>query len=260
MLSIGQGRSCEAVIYKEEGKIIFFCGSKGGCGTTFAAISVSNYFASFTDKSVLFIDGKPNRDDARYIFKIDDDFQKTFSDLESSIDDLDLNILKKIIFNLENSLHVIISGRKMGHLDNFIKLLNFIRKYFDFIFVDFPFDLYDVAELKKISFVDKFILVTFPEMMSLINLNKVIMQLDGLECSDKISLIANKCNKLTHISFLNRFIRFPVDLFLQYDRDIENLFLSGKSPMIFNYNLKTIRNLKSYCMKLCSEMAGDSLE
>jgi cellulose biosynthesis protein BcsQ len=260
MLSIGQGRSCEAVIYEEEGKIIFFCGSKGGCGATFAAISVSNYFASFTDKSVLFIDNNPNRDDARYIFKINDELKKTISDLDSSIDDLDLNILKKIIFNLENSLHVIIAGTKIINLDNFIKLLFFIRKYFNFIFVDFPFDLYDAADLKKFSFVDKFILVTFPEMISLINLNRMITLLDGLECSDKISLIANKCNKLMHISFLNRFIRFPVDLFLQYDRDIENLFLSGKSSMIFNYNLKTIRNLKSYCMKLCSEMAGDGLE
>ncbi len=260
MLTSGQGRPNRAMIGKEEGKILFFCGSKGGCGATFTAISVSNYFASFTDKNVLFIDLNPNREDARYIFKIDISFEKNISDLEHIIDDLDYKVLKKIVSNMENSLNVILSGTKIVCLDHFIKLLSFLKKYFDFIFVDFPFDLYDAADLYKISFIDKFILITFPEMIPLISLQKALNHLNDIDCTNKVSLVANKCNKLKHITFLNRFIRFPVDLYLQYDKDIENLFLSGKSHMIFKYNLKIIKNLKSYCMKLCSEIMGDCLE
>jgi cellulose biosynthesis protein BcsQ len=255
----GKKRSDESMIYKEEGKIIFFCGSKGGCGTTFISISVSNYFASSTNKNILFIDMNPNRDDARYIFKISNDFEKNISDLESIMNDLDFNVIKKIISNLENSLNVILSGRKVLSLDNLLKLLSFIKDYFDLIFVDFPLGLYDISEFYKISFIDKFILVTSPELISLINLSKNIQRLKDIDYINKVSLIANKYNRLRDVSFINRLVKFPIDLFLQYDRDIENLFLSGKPQMIFKYNLKIIKNLKNYCMKLCSELSGDHI-
>jgi hypothetical protein len=201
----------------------------------------------------------PNREDARYIFKISNDFEKNVSDLENIINDLDLNVMKKIISNLENSLNVILSGRKAVSLDNLLKLLSFIKDYFDLIFVDFPLGSYDASEFYKISFIDKFILITSPGLIPLINLSKNIQKLKDIDCLNKVSLIANMCGRLSDVSFLNRLVKFPIDLLLPFDRDIENLFLSGKPQMIFKYNLKLIKNLKNYCMKLYSELSGDHI-
>jgi cellulose biosynthesis protein BcsQ len=246
--------------YKEEGKIIFLFGSKGGCGSTFVSINIANYFASFTNKNVLFLDLNPNREDLRYIFRIDHRFEKNISDLEDIINDLDLSVLKKTIFNLEHSLNILLPGIKMTRLDHLLKLLELMRTYYDLILVDFPILLYGTAAFTKIRYIDKFILITLPEMLPLINLDAIIQKLNELDCLDKTSLIANKCNQLNQISFINRLIRFPIELFLCYDKDIERLFLSGKPQMVFKYNLKITKSLKSFAGKILSEISGDCLE
>ena len=104
--------------------------------------------------------------------------------------------------------------------------------------------------------VDKLLLVSLPDLISLSNLNIIINQLQGSVEYLNPQLIINKYNTKPAVSFslLNTILKYPVEYFLPFDRDIEQLYLEKGPACIFKYNLKITRDLATISDNLMKEL------
>jgi len=93
--------------------------------------------------------------------------------------------------------------------------------------------------------IDKLLFVSLPDLISLSNLNIIIKQFAGFIDYLSPEVIINKYNIRPSISFslLSTILKYPVDYFVPFDRDIEHLYLEKGPSHIFKYNLKIVRDL-----------------
>jgi len=248
---------------KEEGKIITIFGSKGGCGQSFMTNCISSYLAINTDKNILLVDFNIGKIDSRIIYKVNENHIRTIFDIGNMNEEVDESLLKKIVVNFDNSLNVIFPPLYSDNLKtisdkNLLKIFNKLKEIFDLILIDYPFTLNLKDNSKKdnfnnlTQFCDKLLLVSLPDLISLNNLNIIINQL-----SDSINylnpeVIINKYNIRPSISFslLNTVFKYPVEYFIPFDRDVEQLYLEKGPSCIFKYNIKITRDLAEICNNL----------
>ncbi len=235
---------------KNESKIILFSGSKGGCGCSFAASCVSAYLARKTNKNVLLLDLNIGKKDSRIIFNIEGKDVRDLGDIEDIVSELDTSILRRLVVNFDSSLNLILPSLKIEKNKifcgkNLEVLLDVLGNNFDIICIDFPYHLLVHNELDLIEYVDKFIIVSLADFISVSNLNLLA---DSICCDDfsySLDVVINKFNIKPSISpsRLSSILNYPVKAFIPYDRDIELLFLNKGPFPIFNYNLRIIRSI-----------------
>lgn len=247
---------------KDEGKIIVVAGSKGGCGQSFICNCLGNNLAAKTDKNILIMDFNTGRTDSRLIYRTQEKDIRSIYDIKNMSGGFDETLLKKIVVNFNNSLNLIFpplyfDNLKTLTLKNFIMILSALKKYFDVILIDSPFSFsLSIYESDIHEFVDKLLLVSTPDLISLSNLNILINQLKGSIEYLSPQIIINKYNTKPSVSFsvLNTIIKYPVEYFLPFDRDIEQLYLEKGPACIFRYNLKITRDIAAICDKLMTEL------
>jgi MinD-like ATPase involved in chromosome partitioning or flagellar assembly len=243
---------------KDEGKVILVSGSRGGCGQSFVSGCVGSYLALNTDKNILVMDNNTGRMDSRIIYRVQENDIRTFCDIKSISGEINEVLLKKIIVNTGSSLNLIFpplyfDGLKNFTLKNFIRILSSLKKYFDVILVDsLPVFNISGGYRETLEILDKIYFVTLPDLISLNNLNIMINQLKGPIEYLNPQIIINKYNTKPSVSFslLNTILRYPVDYFLPFDRDIEQLYLEKGPACIFKYNLKITRDLAAISCNL----------
>ncbi|MHB1334469.1 MAG: AAA family ATPase [Candidatus Humimicrobiaceae bacterium] len=247
---------------KDEGKIILVAGSKGGCGQSFVSNCISNYLAANTDKNILLMDFNIGKVDSRIIYRIQEENIRSIYDIKNMSGEVDETLLKKIVVNFSNSLNLIFpplyfDDLKTVTLKNFVRILSSLKKYFDVIFIDSPSVFHLSSNENNIhELVDKLLLVSTPDLISLSNLNIIINQLQGSTEYLNPQVIINKYNTKPSISFslLNTILKYPVEYFLPFDRDIEQLYLEKGPTCIFKYNLKITRDLATISDNLMTEL------
>jgi len=236
---------------KDEGKIIVISGSKGGCGQSFLCNCIGNYLAENTDKNILVMDFNIGRIDSRIIYRIQDKNIRSIYDIKNMSGEFDEALLKKIVVNFSNSLNFIFPPLYFDNLKNvtsknFTRILTALKKYFDIILIDTSFYFSLSSNENNIhEIVDKLLLVSTPDLISLNNLNISISQLKGFIEYLNPQVVINKYNTKPSVSFslLNTLLQYPVEYFLPFDRDIEQLYLEKGPACIFKYNLKITRDL-----------------
>ena len=270
-----------------EGKMIFIFGSKGGCGQSFIINCISSYFATKTNKNILLVDFNIGKIDSRIIFKVNDNNIRTIFDIENSETEIDENILKKIIVNFSDSLNVIFpplyfDDLKTIKVKNLFKIFNKIKYFFDLILIDLPFyssinyldfedfelknnknknrnerksNFNDFSDLIS-NFCDKLILISLPDLISISNLKTIISQFGESINYLNPEVIINKYNIRPAISFsvLNSVFKYPVEYFIPFDKDIEQLYLEKGPSSIFKYNVKITRDFTEICDHLIKEL------
>ncbi len=246
---------------KDECKVILFSGSKGGCGCSFISYCVSTYFARKTSKNILLLDLNLGKKDSRLIFDSTDEEHRDLGDIEEIMGELDISILKRLVINKENSLNLIlppIKNEKSGVLGNgnFNKLLEGLKGHFDMICIDFPVYLFNQSEFDLKSLIDKFILISLPDLISVNNLNLLMANIKYERFPVGFEVLINKFNIRPSISptGLAAILKYPVNAFIPYDRDIEFLFLNKGPDSIFNYNLRLVRNLTDFSKKIYEDL------
>ncbi len=246
---------------KEEPKVILFSGSKGGCGCSFISYCVSTYFARKTPKNILLLDLNMGKKDSRLIFDSIDDEHRDLGDIEEIIEELDISILKKLVINRENSLNLILPPIKIersGVLGNgnFNKLLESLKEHFDIICIDFPVYLFNQEGFDLKSLIDKFIFISLPDLISINNLNLLMANIKYDRFQAGFEVLINKFNIRHSISptGLTAILKYPVNAFIPYDRDIEFLFLNKGPDSIFNYNLRIVRTLIDFSKKIYEDL------
>ena len=244
---------------KEKGKIILITGSKGGCGKSFIANNIASCYAKTSNKNILLMDLNFGRKDSRIIFKASEENIKTVNDIGSR--DVNEEILKKLIFNFDNSLNVIFPPISFNDSNHFswkanLKAASALKKYFDFIIIDTEIDMNDYESCIFLSNIDKLIIVSLPDLISLTNLNLIVNL--SIFYTDYIntSIVINKFNIKPSVPFslLNSIVKNPIDYFIPYDRDIEQLYLTKGPSEIFKYNLRIIRDINNMAKNLIEEL------
>jgi MinD-like ATPase involved in chromosome partitioning or flagellar assembly len=247
---------------KDEGKIVLVSGSKGGSGQSFISNCLGSYLAIHTDKNILIVDFNTGKTDSRIIYGIQDKNIKSLYDIKNMSGEADEALLKKIIINFDNSLNLIFPPLYFDNLKtvtfkNFTRILSYLKKYFDIILIDEPtvFGLRN-NENSIYDHIDKLLLVSLPDLVSLSNLNVMINQLQGSIEYLNPKLIINKYNIKPSVSFalLNTILKYPVEYFLPFDRDIEQLYLEKGPACIFKYNLKITRDLAAIGDNMIKEL------
>lgn len=247
---------------KEDGKIILISGSKGGCGQSFICNCLSNYLSINTDKNILLMDFNTGRMDSRIIYKTREDNIRTIHDIRNISEEIDESIIKKIVVNFDNSLNVIFpplypDNLKAISYKDLLKIFKTLKRIFDMILVDYPFYPHLTEKDKSIlNDVDKLLFVSLPDLISLSNLNIIIKQLADIIDYLNPEVIVNKYNVQPSISFalLSAVLKYPVDYFIPFDRDIQQLYLEKGPSHIFRYNLKIIRDLSGIGTNLIEQL------
>ncbi len=246
---------------KDEPKVILFSGSKGGCGCSFISYCVSTYFARKTTKNILLLDLNMGKKDSRLIFDNAEEEQRDLGDIEEIIDELDISILKKLVISKENSLNLILPPIKIERSGvlangNFNKLLESLKNHFDIICIDFPVHLFNQDGFDLKNLIDKFIFISLPDLISVNNLNLLMTNIAYDRFPAGFEVLINKFNTRPSISptGLTAILKYPVNAFIPYDRDIEFLFLNRGPDSVFNYNLRIVRNIIDFSKKTYEDL------
>ena len=235
---------------KSEPKVILFSGSKGGCGCSFITACVSAYLAEKTNKNILLLDLNTGKKDSRIIFNAEGNDIRDLGDIQDIIDELDISILRRLVVNLDSSLNLIMPSLKMEKNKIFFNknletILDVLKKNFDIICIDFPYCLFTWNKLDFSEYIDKFIIVSLADLISVNNLNLLANNICSNDLFYSFDVVINKFNIRPSISptRLNSILSHPVKAFIPYDKDVEFLFLNRGPSSVFNYNLRIVRNI-----------------
>lgn len=238
-------------------KVVLFSGSKGGCGCSFITYCVSTYLARETDKNILLLDLNIGKKDSRLIFNLTDDDYRDLGDAEEVINELDVSILRKLVINFENSLNLIlppirIEKNKFFCKKNLEKLLDILKDHFDIVCIDFPNYFFTRGLIDLKDFIDKYVFISLPDLISINNLNLIVKSIIHDEFSYDYDILINKFNTRPAISTtgLNSILHYPINAFIPYDRDIEFLMLNKGPDSIFNYSLRVVNNISAFSKKI----------
>jgi Flp pilus assembly CpaE family ATPase len=260
--SLPLGETVGSSAPKKDSKILFFSGSKGGCGCSFISNAIAAYFAKSKNKNVLLADLNCGKKDSRLIFNLSlKSNLRDIGDIEFDFKEIDFNVLRRLVINLEDSLHLVLPPLKFEKAglmagENLNILFNSLSGIFDLIIVDTPFYLLQDRKIDFLEYADMFILVTQADLISINNLEVIISNLCLENMPARFEIVINKFNARPVISppRILSLLKFPVSVFIPYDRDIELLYLSrGPGPM-FDYNLRITKAISDFAESLFEKL------
>ena len=246
---------------KHESNIILFSSGKGGSGCSFIASTVATYLARKTSSNILLLDLNTGKRDSRIIFDVDDGSCRDFGDIRVTTDSIDTRVLKRLVINFDNSLHLIIPPLKleeggMLEADNLSQFIESLRDHFDIICIDFPYYLFKYIDSGETDIADKFVFVSLPDIISVNNTRILMEYVDSIKSRSGSYLVINKYNMRPAISptGLTNILKYPISSFIPYDRDIEFLLNTRGPDHIFNYNLRIVRSISELSNKIYEEL------
>lgn len=244
-----------------ESNVILFSSGKGGSGCSFIASTIATYLARKTSSNILLLDLNTGKRDSRIVFDVDNGSYRDFGDIANMVDSIDTSILKRLVINFDNSLHLIIPPLSLekGDIlkgDNFNQFLESLRDHFDIICIDFPCHLFKYIDMGEIDIADKFVFVSLPDIISVNNTRTLMEYIDSIKSHPGSYLVINKYNMRPAISptGLTSILKYPISSFIPYDRDIEFLINTRGPDYIFNYNLRIVRSISELSQKIYEEL------
>jgi pilus assembly protein CpaE len=242
-------------------RVILFSSAKGGNGASFISNCVSSYLAKTKSQNILLLDLNIGKRDSRIIFNLEEKDLRDIGDIEDSIKEIDISLLKRLVVNFDNSLNLILpplkpEKNKICCGKNLGLLLGILKHYFEIICIDFPYYLLTKKDFDFAECVDKFVFVSMPDLISISNLEIFSRHVCVDDIPNNIKIIINKFNIKPAVSpaRLNSVLKYPVQVFIPYDRDIEFLYLSKGPFYIFNYNLRVVKNIIDFSELLYEEL------
>ncbi len=246
---------------RPESNVILFSSAKGGSGCSFITSLISTYLARKTSVNVLLLDLNTGKRDSRVIFDVDDGNYKDYGDIGGAAGSLDTSVLKRLVINFDNSLHLLLPPLDPGKKeilegDNLNQFLESLKCHFDIICIDFPYHLFKYIDIGEIDIADRFVFVSLPDIVSINNTRILMEYIDNAKSHPGSYLIINKYNVRPAISptGLTNILKFPVSSFIPYDRDIESLINTRGPDYVFNYNLRIVRSISELSQKIYEEL------
>jgi Flp pilus assembly CpaE family ATPase len=260
--SLPREKTMGPAVPKKDSKILFFAGSKGGCGCSFISNAVAAYYAKSKNKNVLLADLNCGKKDSRLLFNLSlKSNLRDIGDIEFDFKEIDFNVLKRLVVSLDDSLHIVLPPLKFEKASlmtgkNLNLLLDSLSGLFDLVIVDTPFYLLQDKNIDFLEHADMFILVTQADLISISNLEVIISNLCLENMPARFEIVINKFNSKPVISppRIISMLKAPVSIFIPYDRDIELLYLTrGPAPM-FDYNLRITKAISDFAESLFEKL------
>lgn len=244
-------------LFSRETATIIISSAKGGSGCSFISNSLAAWFSRFKNKNVVLLDFNIGKKDSRIIFNIKQEAIKDIGDIACSFDDINLNMLKKLVINTSTSLNVVLSPlnkEKIGVINpkNVHSLLNKLIKVFDIVVIDFPYHLILDRGYDFLEYCDKFIIVSQSDYISINNTEILINNIMLENMNSRFEIVINKFNIKPVIPYARiiNILKFPVSSFIPYDPDIEFLYITKGPTSIFDYNLRVVKAISNFAEKV----------
>ena len=180
------------------GKILVAYSPKGGVGTTTIATNLA-FALQNPNARVLLIDGNLQFGDVAVF--INEQGKNSLIDLMPSIDELDSELIQDVIINHQaTGLHIMAAPSRpelaaQVNGEQFIKLLNFLKRMYNYIVIDTTSILTDIVQA-SIDTADFILLITNQEIPALKNCHQFLSLADsGGIPRDRILFIMNKWDK-----------------------------------------------------------------
>jgi pilus assembly protein CpaE len=244
-----------------ESGVIMFTSAKGGSGCSFMVNSISSCLALKTTANILLLDMNIGKRDSRTAFDVDEQAARDFGDIEEIVKDMDTQVLRKLVLNLESSLNIILPPLKMDRTgilkkENLNIFIECLRDHFDIILVDMPYYLFSYIDMVEVDIADRIVFVTLPDIYSVSNCRILMNHIEYIRPGIDRYMVVNKYNIRASISptGLANILKYPVTAFIPYDRDIEFLVQTRGPFQMFNYNLRIVKSIKDLSMKIYEEL------
>jgi Flp pilus assembly CpaE family ATPase len=244
-----------------ESGVILFTSAKGGSGCSFLVNSVASYLALKTTANILLLDMNIGKRDSRTVFDIDEKISRDFGDIEEIVKNMNTQVLKKLVLNLRSSLNIILPPLKMDKTgilreENLNIFIECLRDHFDIILVDMPYYLLSSINIVEVDIADRIVFVTLPDVYSAGNCRILMNHIEHIRPGIDWYMVVNKYNIRVPISpaGLANILQYPVTTFIPYDRDIQFLVQTRGPFHMFNYNLRIVKSIKDFSMKIYEEL------
>lgn len=193
------------VTQQKSGKLISVIGSKGGVGTTTISVNLAVTLAEQeNDRSVAILDMNTLFGEIPLFLEISPKYH--WGEITKNIERLDKTFLMKVLSKHSSGVHVLPSpGYLNGHQaptpDIMKRLLNFMKRMFDFVIIDCGQSTDDTA-LKTIQMSDEVLLISVLSLPCLSNTNKLLRSFIDLGYlrKERIKVVLNRYIKKSEIS------------------------------------------------------------
>lgn len=183
-------------IKKIRSKVIAFGGAKGGAGRTTVATNVAAALAQ-AGKRVILIDLDLQFGDVAMMLNLEP--KDTIVDLVRDRGDLTIENINNYSLIHYSGMSVLCAPLSAEYAEyvtpkNVEEIINICRLYFEYIIIDLPASLNDIA-ISSFDSCNAIMLVYNLDMLSIKNAKSYVTVLEQLQHKDKIKLILNKCYK-----------------------------------------------------------------
>jgi pilus assembly protein CpaE len=193
------------VTQQKSGKLISVIGSKGGVGTTTISVNLAVTLAEQdNDRTVAILDMNTLFGEIPLFLEISPKYH--WGEITKNIERLDETFLMNVLSKHSSGVHVLPSpGYLNGHQaptpDIMERLLNFMKRLFDFVIIDCGQST-DETALKTIQMSDEVLLISVLSLPCLSNTNKLLRSFIDLGYlrKERIKVVLNRYIKKSEIS------------------------------------------------------------
>ena len=194
------------VTHQKSGKLISVIGSKGGVGTTTISVNLAVTLAEQeNERSVAILDMNTLFGEIPLFLEISPKYH--WGEISKNIERLDDTFLMNVLSKHSSGVHVLPSpGYLNGHQaltpDIIERLLNFMKRLFDYVIIDCGQSTDDTA-LKIIQISDEVLLISVLSLPCLSNTNRLLRSFIDLGYlrKERIKVVLNRYIKKSEISF-----------------------------------------------------------
>ncbi len=215
----------------ERGKLWVVFGAKGGVGKTTIAVNLAIALARQSNTRVALVDADFSFGDVGAHLNLSP--SRTILDLVSRVDDLDSELILKVLIPHETGVRVLLGPYRPEDaeripLENFKKILLALTETFDYVVADCPSN-YDDRTLVLLETADQIVMVLTPEIGPVKNTSTFLDLANKLDIpSSKIQILLNRANSEVGIAApeIERALQKPIPLRLN----------SGGRPVVKSVN------------------------
>lgn len=243
-----------------EGQIISVCSARAGTGKTFLATHLAAVISQFTKSKVVLVDFNFQFDDLRFLLaNTKKEKIENINTLIPVANELNLDIVESVLWSHPLGFKVLFSGSQFqnGEMpsEKLTQILTNLTQYYNFIIVDTDPSILNETNLNSFFLSRHIILLTFPDILSLVNTKKVLEYFQQKKLVGKrLKIVVNRYDIPHSISIkdIENFLSLPVEGKLIEDNHALSLFVNRGLILTDYLDLTIMQGIKEIASLMMS--------